>query len=110
MESDYELIGRIAEQIFSHDIYYDQLGNWECPHCGVQGDGMGQWGTHLAKELVEDFRLQRITRWVPRMIDGERGTPVGSWHEAQMLMEVRPDVSSVDREYRFVSRWINPRE
>jgi len=90
MESD--LIGRIAESICADEAYPDQLA------------------TDLARQLVEDFRLQRITRWVPRMIDGERGTPVGSWHEAQMLMEVRPDVSSVDREYRFVSRWINPRE
>jgi hypothetical protein len=106
---DFELVSRIAASIADHDVSASRLGEWKCPTCWITGDGIDEYSVHVAREIVSDFSLEKNNRWVPYLIDGQRGDPVDSYRAGESLMAVSPvDVIRVDREYRFVSRWFNP--
>ena len=106
---DFELVSSIALSIADHDISLSRLGEWKCPKCGIVGDGIDEWSMHAAREIVSDLSLDKVNRWVPYLIDGERGDPVHSYSDAERIISVSPvDVIRVDREYRIVSRWFNP--
>ena len=106
---DFETISLISEKIARHDVSLSRLGNWQCPQCGISGDGIDEWATHVSREITTDFRIEKIARWIPHLADGSSGDPVPSFREAELLMCISPsDVIRIDREYRFVSRWFNP--
>jgi hypothetical protein len=103
---DFEVVSRIAERIADHDML-PNLAYWKCQYCGISGDGIDEWAIHVAREVASDFALVRTNRWTPFDADGKPvSLPVDSFDEAENLM-ANNDVVRVEREYQFVSRWIN---
>lgn len=102
-----EVVQRIAERIADHDIL-NPHELWKCKFCGKWGQGMRDFGVHVAQEIAADLVISQQMRWVPSAEFGEELRPVDTFWEAEYVLKADKRVVRIDREYRFVSRWFRP--
>lgn len=106
--TDYEVVQRIAERIWDHDIFDHPSQLWRCKNCGKYGQGQRDYAHHVAQEIVSDLGITAEMQWVPATATGEELAALPTFHDAEVVMQMEPNVVRVDREYRMVSRWIRP--